>query len=235
MPNFEMPKMEIPAEFREFAENSASQVRETFERMKSAAEAASDVIEETFATSTKGASDYGLKVIDATRVNTSAAFDFYAKLMTMESLSDVVELANRTCAQAVRGCHCTIGTRGAHAKGHDRDLEADDGKLDQDERLAFWNVVSNQPSMRFRCRRVQSGHGRDIRLEILDLLDAEREEHAHLEVLALRRLLVQPATAGRVSYRLTPWVPNNQNAEVSHNTIRMANSTPPAMGSAQPG
>jgi len=37
------------------------------------------------------------------------------------------------------------------------------------------------------------------------------------------------------AYRLTPWVPNNQNAEVSHNTIRMANSTPPAMGSAQPG
>jgi hypothetical protein len=37
------------------------------------------------------------------------------------------------------------------------------------------------------------------------------------------------------TYRLTPWVPNNQNAEVSHNTIRMANSTPPAMGSAQPG
>jgi hypothetical protein len=90
--------------------------------------------------------------------------------------------------------------------------------------------------MRFRCRRVQSGHGRDIRLEILALLDAERKEHAHhLEVLALRRLLVQHATAGRVSYRLTPWVPNNQNAEVSHNTIRMANSTPPAMGSAQPG
>jgi phasin len=93
MPNFEMSKMEIPAEFREFAENSASQVRETFERMKSAAEVATDVIEETFVTSTKGASDYGLKVIDATRINTSAAFDFYAKLMTMESLSAVVELA----------------------------------------------------------------------------------------------------------------------------------------------
>jgi len=93
MPNFEMPKMEIPAEFREFAENSSSQIRETFERMKSAAEAATDVIEETFATSTKGASDYGLKVIDATRINTSAVFDFYAKLMTTESLSDVVELA----------------------------------------------------------------------------------------------------------------------------------------------
>jgi phasin len=93
MPNFEMPTMEIPAEFREFAENSASQARETLEKMKSAAEAATDVIEETYATSTKGASDYGLKVINATRINTSAAFDFYATLMTMKSFSDVVELA----------------------------------------------------------------------------------------------------------------------------------------------
>jgi phasin len=104
MPNFEMPKMEIPAEFREFAENSASQARETLEKMKSAAEAATDVIEETYATSTKGASDYGLKVINATRINTSAAFDFYAKLMTMKSFSDVVELATahaRTQFEAV--------------------------------------------------------------------------------------------------------------------------------------
>jgi len=93
MPNFEMPKMEIPAEFRKFAENSASQARETLEKMRSAAETATDVIEETYATSTKGASDYGLKVINATRINTSAAFDFYAKLMTMKSFSDVVELA----------------------------------------------------------------------------------------------------------------------------------------------
>jgi phasin len=61
--------------------------------MRSAAETATDVIEETYATSTKGASDYGLKVINATRINTSAAFDFYAKLMTMKSFSDVVELA----------------------------------------------------------------------------------------------------------------------------------------------
>jgi len=92
MPNFEMLKMEIPAEFREFVESRASQVRETFERMKSAADAATNVIEETYVTSTKGVSDYGLKVINATRINTSAAFDFYAKLMTMKSFSDVVEL-----------------------------------------------------------------------------------------------------------------------------------------------
>ena len=100
-----------------------------------------------------------------------------------------------------------------------------------------WGKVDDEPSMRFRCRRVQSGHGRDIRLEVLALpFDAERGSMPIIwRSLTLPRLLVQHATACRVSYRLTPWVPNNQNAEVSHNTIRMANSTPPAMGSAQPG
>jgi hypothetical protein len=140
MPNFEMPKMEIPAELRDFADNSASQVREIFERMRSAAESATDVIEETFATSTKGASDY-VKVIDATRVNTSAAFDFYAKLMTMESLSDVAELATAHG----RKPHCTIqGTRATHAKGHDRDLEADDGKLGQDIHEGGLNFIAHR-------------------------------------------------------------------------------------------
>jgi hypothetical protein len=41
------------------------------------------------------------------------------------------------------------------------------------------------------------------------------------------------AMARMEGYRPTPRAPDNQNAEVSHNTIRMANSTPPAMRSAQ--
>ena len=50
------------------------------------------MLEDTYATATKGASDYGLKVIEATRVNTNAAFDFYAELMTVKSFSEVVQL-----------------------------------------------------------------------------------------------------------------------------------------------
>src|SRR6476620_12275199 len=65
VPNFEIPHMEIPAAFREFAEKSVSQAKETYERMKSAAEEATDVLEDTYATASKGASDYGLKVIEA--------------------------------------------------------------------------------------------------------------------------------------------------------------------------
>ena len=81
LPNFELPKMEIPAAFREIAEKSVSQAKETYEKMKAAAEDATDVFEDTYATATTGASDYGLKVIAAARDNTSAAFDFASQLM----------------------------------------------------------------------------------------------------------------------------------------------------------
>lgn len=93
LPNFEIPKMEIPAAFREIAEKSVSQAKETYEKMKSAAEEATDVLEDTYATATKGVSDYGLKVIEAARANTNAAFDFATQLMTVTSLSEVVELS----------------------------------------------------------------------------------------------------------------------------------------------
>ena len=93
IPNFEMPKMEIPAAFLEIAEKSVSQAKETYEKMKSAAEEATDVLEDTYATATKGASDYGLKVIEAVRANTNATFDFYAEFVKVKSYSELVELS----------------------------------------------------------------------------------------------------------------------------------------------
>ena len=93
LPKFEMPHMEVPAAFREFAEKSVSQAKDTYERMKSAAEEATDVLEGTYATATKGASDYGLKVIEAVRTNTNATFDFYADFVKVKSYSELVELS----------------------------------------------------------------------------------------------------------------------------------------------
>jgi phasin len=93
IPNFEIPKMEIPAAFREIAEKSISQAKENYERMKSAAEEATDVLEDTYATATKGVSDYGLKWIEAARETTNANLDFYSELITVKSFSDVVQLS----------------------------------------------------------------------------------------------------------------------------------------------
>ena len=93
IPNFEMPKMEIPAAFREFAEKSVSQAKENYEKMKSAAEQATDVLEGTYATATKGAADCGMKMIEQARVNTNAAFDFATQFMAVKSFSEAVELS----------------------------------------------------------------------------------------------------------------------------------------------
>jgi|SRR5436853_4966925 phasin len=93
MPSFEMPQMEVPAAFREFAEKSVSQAKDTYERMRSAAEEATDVLEGTYATATKGAADYGLKVMEAIRANTNATFDFYADFVKVKSYSELVELS----------------------------------------------------------------------------------------------------------------------------------------------
>ena len=94
MPKFEIPKVEMPAAFREFAERGVAQCKDTYEKMKAAAEEATDVLETTYSTATKGASDYGLKVIEAARVNTNAAFDFAGELITAKTLSEMIELSS---------------------------------------------------------------------------------------------------------------------------------------------
>ncbi len=94
MPKFEIPKIEMPAAFREFAERGVAQCKDTYEKMKAAAEEATDVLETTYSTASKGASDYGMKMIEAARVNTNAAFDYANELITAKTLSEVVELSS---------------------------------------------------------------------------------------------------------------------------------------------
>jgi phasin len=94
MPKFEIPKVEMPAAFREFAERGVAQCKDTYEKMKAAAEEATDVLETTYSTASKGASDYGLKVIEAARVNTNAAFDYAGELLAAKTLSEMIELSS---------------------------------------------------------------------------------------------------------------------------------------------
>ena len=93
MPKFDMPKFEMPTAFREFAEKGIATAKENYEKMKGAAEDATDVLEETYSTATKGCSGYGLKLIDATRTNTNATFDLMGELFTAKSYAEVVELS----------------------------------------------------------------------------------------------------------------------------------------------
>ncbi|HET7384284.1 MAG TPA: phasin [Pseudolabrys sp.] len=94
MPKFEMPKFEVPTAFREIAEKGIAQAKENYEKVKSAAEQATDVLEETYSTASKGCASYGLKLVETTRANSDAAFDLMSELMTAKSYSEIVELSS---------------------------------------------------------------------------------------------------------------------------------------------
>jgi phasin len=93
LPKFDLPKLEVPAAFREIAEKSVAQAKDAYERVKAAAEEATDVLEDTYTTAAKGAADYNLKVIEAARTNTNAAFDYARELLDVKSLSEIIELS----------------------------------------------------------------------------------------------------------------------------------------------
>jgi phasin len=93
LPKFEVPKMEVPAAFREIAEKSVTQAKDNWEKIKAATEEATDLIEDSYATASRGAADYNLKLIEAARANTNATFDYAGQLLGAKSLSEAVELS----------------------------------------------------------------------------------------------------------------------------------------------
>jgi phasin len=82
-----------PAAFRELAEKGLSQAMDRYEKMKSAAEEAGALLESSRNCAARGATDYGLKLIEAARTNANATFDYVAELVAAQSPSDVVELS----------------------------------------------------------------------------------------------------------------------------------------------
>jgi|SRR6185312_3721365 phasin len=94
MPKFEIPQMEVPAAFREFAEKSVSQAKDGWEKMRAVTEETAGLIEGSYATASKGATEYGRKVLEASRANTNSAFDYASQLLSAKSLSEVLELSS---------------------------------------------------------------------------------------------------------------------------------------------
>lgn len=91
MPNFEMPKVEVPAALREYAEKGVAQAKESYEKLKAVAEEATDLVEDTYATCSKGAVEFSGKVIENAKTNTTAAFDFAKEIMSAKSVAEFVE------------------------------------------------------------------------------------------------------------------------------------------------
>ena len=90
---YEMPKMEVPAEFREMTDKGVAHARDTYAKARVASEEAADLLENTYAIVAKGAADYNLKLIEIARTNTRAAFDYARELLGVKSPAEFIELS----------------------------------------------------------------------------------------------------------------------------------------------
>jgi phasin len=93
MPKFDMPNVEMPEMVREFAEKSVQQAKDVYARIKSAAEESTDLLEDTYTSATKGATEFNTKALEALRVNVNASFDYTRELMSSKTLAEAVELS----------------------------------------------------------------------------------------------------------------------------------------------
>jgi len=92
-PKFDLPNMEMPEAYREMAEKALEHTRDAYAKGKVASEEAADLLENTYATVAKGATDYNLKLFEIARINTRAAFDYVNDLLGAKSPSEFIELA----------------------------------------------------------------------------------------------------------------------------------------------
>jgi phasin len=93
LPKVELPWVEAPAAFRDIAQKSIVQAKDNYEKIKSAADEATSYFESTYASASKGMTDYGLKLIETARANTNATFDFTSELLGTRSLSEAIEVS----------------------------------------------------------------------------------------------------------------------------------------------
>jgi phasin len=89
---FEMPKVEVPVEFREMTDNGIAHAKDICAKAKMASEEAADLLKNAYAIAAKGATDYNLKLIEIVRSNTRAAFDYAEELLGVKSPSQFIEL-----------------------------------------------------------------------------------------------------------------------------------------------
>src|SRR3954468_6548406 len=67
---FSLPNFEVPELFRSFAEQGMTQTREAYARIKSAAEDATDLIEDSMETTREGLREAQFKTLEIAKANT---------------------------------------------------------------------------------------------------------------------------------------------------------------------
>ena len=89
---FSVPQFEVPEAFRSIAEQTLTQTRDAYSRMRDAAGEATDLMEGSFEATRDNLRDVQFKALDAAKNNADATFDFMRKLLTVTSVADAVQI-----------------------------------------------------------------------------------------------------------------------------------------------
>jgi phasin len=78
---------------REIADKGIAQAKVNFDKAKAATDQGTDLFKNSYATATKGATDYNLKFIEIARANTNTAFDYAHAMLAVKSVPEFFELS----------------------------------------------------------------------------------------------------------------------------------------------
>ena len=92
-PAFDPGNIAMPEMIRALAEQGVQQAKDTYARIKNAAEETTDLVEDAYLSATKGATEFNLKAIEALRANVNTGFDYARGMLATKSLSEAVELS----------------------------------------------------------------------------------------------------------------------------------------------
>ncbi|WP_245286683.1 phasin family protein [Bradyrhizobium sp. ARR65] len=93
MPLFGFSKIALAGPLGELAERGLARAQEGCEKMKTASEEMAEAMREIYSSNAKTTTDYGLKVMEISRINTTSTLDFFSQLLGSKSMSDVAALS----------------------------------------------------------------------------------------------------------------------------------------------
>ena len=93
MPWLDFSKVALPGVGRELAEQGLARAREGCEKIKAASEEMTEALRETYSSSARSATDYGLKVFEISNANAASALDYFVHLFDSKSATDVYTLS----------------------------------------------------------------------------------------------------------------------------------------------
>jgi phasin len=79
--------------FADMAERGVARAQERCDKIKALSADLAEAVSETYASNARGATDYGLKLIEISNANTASAIDFLAHVLGSKSVTDVFSIS----------------------------------------------------------------------------------------------------------------------------------------------